>query len=392
MPTLTRSSLLVLTCASANRRSKSAAVTGRGLVWWQMSATAISTSRGICSALHADRATGSAAMPIVRFSSLQPRHERRAAAAHADGVRELVELRRHRLGVPGEHGVDHQRVGQAVVQVADGAERVRARVDRAEVLLERDRAHHRAHHHVGARLQVARLAHRGRRARAPRSACPRARCRRRAGDRPATGSSRRCASARPCRSPRSPPAAGRASAPGSAKTALARISGEKTTRLTCVSSSLMTLLRPTSLPVPEVVGSATKYGSVGVDRAHLRDGPRRTPSRRRRASPSRRRPWRRRARRRRRCRRRSRRGAPGTPPRRPSPALAVGLPNTPPNTATASPARREVGLQLGDQRQRREALVGDDERPLQALLAQVRADELARARRRSGSSSETRSG
>ena len=34
--------------ASSNSRSKSAAVQGRGLVRWQMSATAISTSRGIC--------------------------------------------------------------------------------------------------------------------------------------------------------------------------------------------------------------------------------------------------------------------------------------------------------------------------------------------------------
>ena len=153
---------------------------------------------------------------------------------------------RHRLDVPGQHGVDHQRVGQAVVQVADGAERVRAGVHRAEVLLERDRAHHRAHHHVGARLQVARLAHRGDAARARRCACPRARCRRTAGGRRATGSSRRCASARPCRWPPSR-AAGRPSvSSGSANTTLASICGENTIRLTCVSSSLMTAERPTS--------------------------------------------------------------------------------------------------------------------------------------------------
>src|SRR5688572_93982 len=51
---------------------------------------------------------------------------------------------------------------------------------------------------------------------------------------------------------------------GSANTTFARIAGEKITRLTCESSSLITLLRPTSLPVPEVVGSATKYGSTAV--------------------------------------------------------------------------------------------------------------------------------
>ena len=53
---------------------------------------------------------------------------------------------------------------------------------------------------------------------------------------------------------------------GSANTALARICAEKITRLTWVSASLMTLLRPTSLPVPEVVGRATKYGSAPIGR------------------------------------------------------------------------------------------------------------------------------
>jgi len=36
----------------------------------------------------------------------------------------------------------------------------------------------------------------------------------------------------------------------------------------------------------------------------------------------------------------------------------------------------EIGLQLRDDRQRREALVGDDERALAAALGEVRADEL----------------
>jgi hypothetical protein len=48
---------------------------------------------------------------------------------------------------------------------------------------------------------------------------------------------------------------------GSANTARASKRGEKITRLTCVSSSLTTLERPTSEPVPAVVGNATKYGS-----------------------------------------------------------------------------------------------------------------------------------
>ena len=49
---------------------------------------------------------------------------------------------------------------------------------------------------------------------------------------------------------------------GSANTARARSCGEKTIFFTCVSSSEMTALRPTSLPVPAVVGRATQYGNV----------------------------------------------------------------------------------------------------------------------------------
>jgi hypothetical protein len=45
---------------------------------------------------------------------------------------------------------------------------------------------------------------------------------------------------------------------GSANTARASSFGEKTIFLTCVFSSEMTALRPTSLPVPAVVGSATQ--------------------------------------------------------------------------------------------------------------------------------------
>jgi hypothetical protein len=51
---------------------------------------------------------------------------------------------------------------------------------------------------------------------------------------------------------------------GSANTHFARIFGLNTTRLRCVSFSLTTDERPTSEPVPEVVGSATKYGSALV--------------------------------------------------------------------------------------------------------------------------------
>ena len=48
---------------------------------------------------------------------------------------------------------------------------------------------------------------------------------------------------------------------GSAKTMRARIFGLNTVRLWWLSFSDTTAERPTSLPVPAVVGSATKYGS-----------------------------------------------------------------------------------------------------------------------------------
>ena len=45
---------------------------------------------------------------------------------------------------------------------------------------------------------------------------------------------------------------------GSANTARASSRGENTIFFTCVRSSEMTALRPTSLPVPEVVGASTR--------------------------------------------------------------------------------------------------------------------------------------
>jgi hypothetical protein len=48
---------------------------------------------------------------------------------------------------------------------------------------------------------------------------------------------------------------------GSAKTHRARSRGEKMIFLMCVASSETTAERPTSDPVPAVVGSAMKYGS-----------------------------------------------------------------------------------------------------------------------------------
>ena len=90
----------------------------------------------------------------------QPGHESRAAAAHLADMGQLVELARHDLDIPGHHGVDHQGIGQAMVQVVHGAQGMRAGMHGPQVFLEGDGAHHRAHHHVGTGSQVAGLVYR----------------------------------------------------------------------------------------------------------------------------------------------------------------------------------------------------------------------------------------
>ncbi len=54
---------------------------------------------------------------------------------------------------------------------------------------------------------------------------------------------------------------------GSANTACASRCGENTIRLMWVTSSEITALRPTSLPVPAVVGTATRWGTGPMGRA-----------------------------------------------------------------------------------------------------------------------------
>ena len=54
---------------------------------------------------------------------------------------------------------------------------------------------------------------------------------------------------------------------GSASTASASRWGEKMIFFTWVASSEITALRPTSLPVPAVVGSATRWGTGPIGRA-----------------------------------------------------------------------------------------------------------------------------
>ena len=141
-----------------------AAEHGRRLVWWQMSAVASSTRRGSCAdvtprAARARRRCRSAALS-VRNRARTPRR-RRQEATRAPARRTC----RHRLGVPRGDGVDHHR-WRAVVHVAHRAEGVGARCT-TQVLLERDRAHHRRPHHVAARAAgCPLLGHRGGSARA----------------------------------------------------------------------------------------------------------------------------------------------------------------------------------------------------------------------------------
>ena len=148
--------------------------------------------------------------------------------------------------------------------------------------------------------------------------------------------------------------------------------------------------RPTSLPVPEVVGSATKYGS-GRRSGAPADGPRRTRS----TSPS--------------C-------VAITPT---TLATSSAAPPPKPITQSAPCARyaaapaitwragrvaerrrrrpttrarpREAVAELGEQRQRRQGLVGDDQRPRRARARAGAGRPACGRRRRSGSPSERRS-
>ena len=66
------------------------------------------------------------------FELPEPGHEGFAATGDLADMGQLVKFGRHRVQIPGHHGVDHQRIGQAMVQVTDGAQRVGTRVHRAQ--------------------------------------------------------------------------------------------------------------------------------------------------------------------------------------------------------------------------------------------------------------------
>ena len=148
-------------------------------------------------------------------------------------------------------------------------------------------------------------------------------------------------------------------------------------RFRCVSSSLMTAERPTSEPVPEVVGSATKYGRSLVDGSYLRmvphvfedvalvrggdadyfgDVERRAAAEADHAIR-----------------------AMGLERGRSLHHLAGGrVAEHAGEHGHLQP--RQMGLELGQHGQRAQGLVGDDEGPLEALLAQMLRHFLARAR------------
>ena len=164
------------TLTSPRRKSARSprACTVRGLVWWQVSLIATSTSAGM-SALVTGRlaacpdSVGGIARSRLSVASqsmkaARIRFRQRAVRAGADDVRQLGHFRRRASEIEAHHVVDHDAVGEPVVQIGDASSSACAHgVNRAQVLLERDRTHHRAHQHVGARL-------RGCAARAPRCA------------------------------------------------------------------------------------------------------------------------------------------------------------------------------------------------------------------------------
>ena len=123
------------------------------------------------------------------------RRRRRRAPARPSSPSALWQVEAH-------HVVDHDAVGEPMVQIGD---RRRAHARRSA----RRPGPSGTRSPPSSRPSACRSAPAGCAARAPRCAAPvrrcarlRARCRRTAGDRPATGTTRRCASARPCRSRR----------------------------------------------------------------------------------------------------------------------------------------------------------------------------------------------
>ena len=172
--------------------------------------------------------------------------------------------------------------------------------------------------------------------------------------------------------------AGRSSvSSGSANTAFASSAGEKMIFLMCVFSSDTTAERPTSEPVPAVVGSATNPRDRLRDRAHLGMVPRVVEDvavvvRHQRHGLG-----------------DVERGAPPPMPMTASarcalyaaaPAitwLRTGLPEMSGKDRDVEPG--QIGHQCPEQRQRGDAAVGDQQRARNALRFQVVGDEFARA-------------
>ena len=164
-------------------------------------------SRPAAGSARARTPTAAEARRRCRSSRLERAAARRRSRARRRStptdVRELVELRRHRLDVPGAarcrssarwpgRGAGRRRSPSACAQECTAPRSFWNAIAPIIELIIMSRA----------RLQVAPARAPRSAARARRCACLRARCRRRAGGRPATGSSRCCGSARPCRWPR----------------------------------------------------------------------------------------------------------------------------------------------------------------------------------------------
>lgn len=158
-------------------------------------------------------------------------------------------------GAEVEAGNEAEGVGEAVVQAADRRERMCERMDNAEVFLKRDRAHRGGDEHFPARVEVGSGAHGARQgvhdeADALERDAVAQRVERGAGEAfDAVGERVRAGGGGEFR--RRPTVSS-----GSRMTSLASSSGWKRTALRCVAPSVMTELRPTSLPVPAVVGMA----------------------------------------------------------------------------------------------------------------------------------------
>ena len=139
----------------------SASVHGRGFDWWQASSMAFLASSGIRSRV-TPRAPRVVGMPTSGKKFAQPRDKRRGGFGgrplgtvdlHGDG--KIAQAAFRDRAVEFQHVRQQNAIRGAMMQMGNTGKRMSEGVYSAQTLLKRHGAHHRRHHHVAARFQVA---------------------------------------------------------------------------------------------------------------------------------------------------------------------------------------------------------------------------------------------